>query len=122
MEKETDGTKCMVCGGRAEVGVIGMGDDGHIRHHSFCKSHYQEYKREENGTTPTKPKPKPSKLEKEFKDAGLRVQSKNQGTQLVIAKKFTKVDYWPTTQRWYNRQTGESGIGKKGVYTNFELK
>lgn len=110
------GDPCDVCGKRAEVGVISI-----HAHRSFCKPHYNQYRRERDEDRPTKKKREPSKLEKEFKDAGLRVSTKNSGTQLVVAKKFTKVDYWPTTQRWYNRNTGESGIGKKGVFTNFGL-
>ena len=118
-----DDDKCTVdgCPNHTEYGVVGI-RDGRVDHRLYCKTHYYQYKMNTDGMTPKPKKKKPtSKVEKEFKNAGLRVQAKNSGTQLVLTKKYTKVDYWPTTQKWYNRTTGESGVGKKGVFTNFGL-
>ncbi len=122
-QQEPYDDSCIECKAPSICGVIGF-RDGTIYHKHFCKPCYHKYKMRFSDSEidkKLKKKPKPSKIEKEFKDAGLRVQAKNSGTQLVIAKKFTRVDYWPTTQRWYNRNTGESGIGKEGVFPHFGL-
>lgn len=111
---------CLICGKESHVGAVGI-QNGEVYHHHYCNTCHYKRKMRQDDSHPVKPKKQPSKIEKEFRDAGLRVQPKNSGTQLVIGKKFTKVDYWPTTQKWYNRNTGESGVGKKGVFTNFGL-
>lgn len=123
MDEKDEDNSCIVCRGESVCGVIGY-RDGSIYHNHYCGPCYYRYKTRfsDSAIDANKKKKKPvSKIEKEFKDAGLRVQTKNDGTQLVLAKKFTRVDYWPTTQRWYNRNTGESGVGKEGVFPHFDL-
>lgn len=46
-----------------------------------------------------------------LKDKGISFESKNNGQHLVVHSLLGTIDYWPSTNKWKVRDTGESGHG-----------
>jgi hypothetical protein len=107
---------CCKCGTLdTKIGVIGMGDDHHITHRHYCNRCYNKEKFGlENSPKASKPK------YPEWTKKGIRVTEKNKGVQLVLKKGFCIVDFWPTTEVWVPRGTGERSVGKESL-TQFLL-
>jgi len=98
---------CEVCGEKSEVGCVGV-SKGEVYHHSYCNKCYNRIKL---GNQTHKPKREASPTEIRLKKLGFRIKALNKGQQLVLKRRAQIVDFWPSSEKFVIRSTGETGTG-----------
>jgi hypothetical protein len=100
---------CDKCPDRATVGVVGL-KNGEVYHHSYCDKHFNKMKMDSK-VRGSKPSRVVTEDELALRELGFRMKSINKGKQLVLTKKFVKIDFWPASGKFLIRNTNESGVG-----------